>query len=169
MHQPQRGCGWYGHPTQGGSFLATLGFGTQSLRVWEMRPAHVVYNNQGNALENPPKTPFRRSIGSPLQGGMGFWGDFPRRCPDCYTQRARAAFPNPEGIASQSPGLRGTSYRGWDGRTTHNPNGVASSWRNPVGVDAFNIVLPRVGPLRGPTLGFATESLRDSPIAHPVV
>ena len=89
--------------------------------------------------------------------------------PDCYTQRARAAFPNPEGIASQSPGLRGTSLPGWDGRTTHNPNGVASSWRNPVGVDAFNIVLPRVSPLRGPTLGFSTESLRDSPIAHPVV
>ena len=35
---------------------------------------------------------------------------------------------------------------------------IASHSHNPVGVDAFKIVLPRVGPLRGPTLGFATES-----------
>ena len=33
---------------------------------------------------------------------------------------------------------------------------------NPVGVDDFAGILPRVGPLRGPTLGFGTESRWDS-------
>ncbi len=37
-------------------------------------------------------------------------------------------------MASQSPGLRGTSYPGWDRRIIHNPDGFAPRWHNPVGI-----------------------------------
>ena len=46
---------------------------------------------------------------------------------------------NPNGIPSQSPGLRGTSYPGCRVEEDHNPTGVASRARrqrhNPVGVE----------------------------------
>jgi hypothetical protein len=47
-------------------------------------------------------------------------------------------------------------------RLSINPNGVAPSRRNPVGVDDFAGTLPGVGPRRGPTPGFGTESRWDS-------
>ena len=47
-------------------------------------------------------------------------------------------------------------------RLSTNPNGVAPTRRNPVGVDRLVRALPRVGPLRRPTLGFGTESRWDS-------
>src|SRR5258708_2522967 len=42
----------------------------------------------------------------------------------------RGSFPptvNPEGIASSSPGLRGTSYPGKSCKPSHNPNGVVAA------------------------------------------
>ena len=51
--------------------------------------------------------------------------------------------------------------RGRSGIST-NANGVAPARRNPVGVDSIVGTVPRVGPLRGPTLGFGTESRWDS-------
>jgi hypothetical protein len=47
---------------------------------------------------------------------------------------------NPNGIASQSPGLRGTSYPGFTVRRVFNPNGIASfglrRWgATPLGLD----------------------------------
>jgi hypothetical protein len=46
--------------------------------------------------------------------------------------------------------------------TSTNPNGVAPTRRNPVGVVNSRKPIPRVGPRCGPTLGFGTESRWDS-------
>ena len=41
--------------------------------------------------------------------------------------RVRAPSANPNGIPSQSPGLRGTSYPGKTSAENHNPNGVVAN------------------------------------------
>ena len=47
--------------------------------------------------------------------------------PECRTlKRHKCRAPNPNGIPSQSPGLRGTSYPGSTVKQISNPNGVAS-------------------------------------------
>ena len=72
---------------------------------------------------------------------------------------------NPKGIASSSPGLRGTSYPGKTARQPVNPNGVVSitppRGHNPVGVEnIFGSVTQGSSFLA--TLGFAPESRWDS-------
>jgi hypothetical protein len=73
--------------------------------------------------------------------------------------------PNPKGIVSSSPGLRGTSYPGCGGEKVFNPNGVVSGdknrGQNPVGVDDRLIMFSQ-GSSCLATLGFAKESRWDS-------
>ena len=67
---------------------------------------------------------------------------------------SRAACLNPKGIASISPGLRGTSYPGYGSAKINNPERVASHFVNlnsvrkdgcnPVGVEDFCVACPRV-------------------------
>jgi len=71
---------------------------------------------------------------------------------------------NPEGILSQSPGLRGTRYPGKTVAHDNNPEGVVAlalaESRNPFRVEDDHRIKPRVA--RGlATLGWRTQSLRD--------
>jgi len=45
----------------------------------------------------------------------------------CGSYRALLPSENPNGIPSQSPGLRGTSYPGKTSEENHNPNGVVAN------------------------------------------
>src|SRR5687767_751327 len=71
---------------------------------------------------------------------------------------------NPNGIPSQSPGLRGTSYPGCRVEEEHNPHGVASRTcarrDNPVGVESHFLMVPQ-GSSYLATLGWKTQSFRD--------
>ena len=73
---------------------------------------------------------------------------------------------NPNGIASSSPGLLGTSYPGSDAPPEPNPNGVASgspppAGHNPVGVGSISVIDSQGSASRA-TLGSGTESLWDT-------
>src|SRR5262245_30006 len=72
---------------------------------------------------------------------------------------------NPKGIASYSPGLRGTSYPGLTKRKGTNPKRVVASSKcggchNPVGVEI--LVMRSQGSSFLATLGFGPESRWDS-------
>jgi len=78
---------------------------------------------------------------------------------------------NPKGIASSSPGLRGTSYPGSGVGQSPNPNGVASDKsrrrHNAVGVDSDSTKVSQGSSVRAglanlATLGFGPESRWDS-------
>ena len=85
---------------------------------------------------------------------------------------------NPEGIASSSPGLRGTSYPGSAGRKADNPNGVvATGARPPVPQPwpqprwgCFPLVRLTQGNSFLATLGCTTQSPHDCSSAptHPI-
>jgi hypothetical protein len=69
---------------------------------------------------------------------------------------------NPNGIPTQSPGLRGTSYPGSPSANVTNPNGVAANSfppiacaarHNPVGVANFSRRFPRVASSSQPWAG----------------
>ncbi|MSU57006.1 MAG: hypothetical protein EXS35_02285 [Pedosphaera sp.] len=83
-----------------------------------------------------------------------------------------AASQNPNGIPALSLGLRGTSYPGNSSAKEFNPNGVASESAttryNPVGVEKSNHP-PTKGSSSLATLGWKTQSLRDSEPAAPRV
>jgi hypothetical protein len=76
---------------------------------------------------------------------------------------------NPKGIASSSPGLRGTSYPGCGTTEGINPNGVVSGTpqprRNPVGVDTHSLPDSQ-GSSCLATLGYGPESRWDSTSPH---
>ena len=64
-------------------------------------------------------------------------------------KRHQCRAPNPKGIPSQSPGLRGTSYPGSWSRDGHNPNGVASFRTRPCAATPLGLMenldrVPRV-------------------------
>jgi hypothetical protein len=75
------------------------------------------------------------------------------------------SFPNPEGIVSSSPGLRGTSYPGLMERDASTPTGLCRAGRatgpNPFRVDDVCFTIPQGSSFLA-TLGFMTESLWDS-------
>ncbi len=83
-----------------------------------------------------------------------------RRASGPAAQAGRLCHPNPNGVPSISPGLRGTSYPGCERAMVHNPEGVASHRAaqrcNPVGVENHFAPLPRVGAPR------ANPGLRDA-------
>ena len=71
---------------------------------------------------------------------------------------------NPEGIASSSPGLRGTGYPGKSCKPRLNPNGVVAALdtlgHNSDGVGSHWRGVPRVA-RKLAILGFVAQSLRD--------
>jgi len=74
-------------------------------------------------------------------------------------------FPNPNGIESTSPGLRGTSYPGWLNAAYPTPTGLRqihrACGRNPAGVGAFCGTVSQGSSFLA-TLGFGLESRWDS-------
>ena len=77
---------------------------------------------------------------------------------------SKGRFSNPKGIASASPGLRGTSYPGLGAFRIFNPNGVVSAFDSgdatPLGLFVFRPMSQGSSTLA--TLGCVTESLWDS-------
>ncbi|MCX6880428.1 MAG: BREX-1 system adenine-specific DNA-methyltransferase PglX [Verrucomicrobia bacterium] len=84
---------------------------------------------------------------------------------DAANPDGESSSPNPDGIESSSPGLRGTSYPGSDATTDTNPTGVASvlapAGRNPGGVGNDLNTDPQGSSFLA-TLGFEPKSLQDS-------
>jgi hypothetical protein len=76
-------------------------------------------------------------------------------------------FPNPNGIESISPGLRGTSYLGWLNAANSTPTGlrqiIRAQGRNPVGVGNFCGTISQGSSFLA-TLGYMMESHWDSPM-----
>ena len=74
---------------------------------------------------------------------------FPSASDYLTLKRHECRAPNPNGIPSQSPGLRGTSYLGSWSRDGHNPNGVASFLTRPCAATPLGLMkklirVPRV-------------------------
>ena len=78
--------------------------------------------------------------------------------------RRRQECENPNGIPTRSPRLRGTSYLGWQGQSSLNPNGVAACCQhrrhNPVGVERYFTALTQGSSFLA-TLGSMKQSLWD--------
>src|SRR5688572_14840436 len=105
-----------------------------------------------SVLECPPSAVLlRRTGGSPLP----LW---------IRTDIKRTARENPNGIPSQSPGLRGTSYLGKKQGSISTPTGLCHRWgsdrRNPAGVVVSRDVISQ-GSSCLATLGWRTQSLWD--------
>src|SRR2546421_9687051 len=63
----------------------------------------------------------------------GLAGNWPRlNAFDFIAPSRHWALGNPNGILSQSPGLRGTSYPGKTSEENHNPNGVVANVTRPL-------------------------------------
>jgi hypothetical protein len=97
----------------------------------------------------------------------GVASDLPPQSKSCALRTTQRA--NPEGIASSSPGLRGTSYPGYGAQKHHNPERVASRVAHRVGdpMDTTPLgLIASAGLTQGSsslaTLGLVAESLRDS-------
>ena len=77
----------------------------------------------------------------------------------------KSPIPNPNGIESISPGLRGTSYPGWMKIENPTPTGLRQAGRarghNPFRVGDVCFTDSQGSPCRA-TLGWMTESLWDS-------
>jgi len=71
-------------------------------------------------------------------------------------------FPIPKGLRPKAQGCEERATLGGIVETPTTPTGLRRGGATPLGLVAFNFALPRVGPLRGPTLGFGTESRWDS-------
>ena len=98
-------------------------------------------------------------------------GDFENRNAE-QMHPAFAPFPNPNGIVSQSPGLRGTSYPGWTKIEITTPTGLWQTGhargRNPFRVEDVCFTVSQ-GSSCLATLGWMMESRWDSRTDAPPV
>ena len=85
-----------------------------------------------------------------------------RLCESCFY---------PKGIASISPGLRGTSYPGWTVILASTPTGLqqgrCAERHNPVRVEDICFTVPQGSLADSATLGWTTESRWDSRMVAP--
>jgi hypothetical protein len=87
----------------------------------------------------------------------------------CQAERTPSAVFNPNGIASSSPGLRGTSYPGLDTEKSSTPTGLSQLAQAQAGETLSGFETGGAhsqGSSFLATLGFEPESLRDSPIVQ---